>query len=196
MTRRPALVLADLALLLVTSAPAARGTGSLALPRPAQLQATVDILAAPEYAGRRSGTPEGDRAAREIAGWLAEAGLRPGGDDGTWYQPFEVTTGVAVGEPCEIVVGDKGVYAWHHNGIEVVNGDGTSAKVTVGRKQYLLFRETDKPIPDYDEHHVQIYVVNFSGPHQRLGRFGAGEHVVDVPPKLAARVRPVRKLPG
>src|SRR4029079_2512655 len=55
---------------------------------------------------------------------------------------------------------------------EVVNGDGTTAKVTVGKNQNLLFRETDKPLPDYDEHHVQIYVVNFSGPHQRLGARG------------------------
>ena len=48
----------------------------------------------------------------------------------------------------------------------------SSAKVTVGKNQHLLFRETDKPIPDYDEHHVQIYVVNFSGPHKRLGERG------------------------
>jgi hypothetical protein len=51
---------------------------------------------------------------------------------------------------------------------EVVNGDGVAARVTVGKNQHLLFRETDKPLPDYDEHHVQIYVVNFSGPHKRL----------------------------
>lgn len=55
---------------------------------------------------------------------------------------------------------------------EVVNGDGTTAKVTVGRNQHLLFRETDRPLPDYDEHHVQIYVVNFSGPHKRLSERG------------------------
>ena len=55
---------------------------------------------------------------------------------------------------------------------EVVNGDGTTAKVRVGRNQYLLFRETDKPLPDYDEHHVQIYVSRFSGPHRRLGERG------------------------
>jgi hypothetical protein len=54
----------------------------------------------------------------------------------------------------------------------VVNGDGTTAKVTVGKTQHLLFRETDKPLPDYDEHHVQIYVSSFSGPHQRLGERG------------------------
>jgi hypothetical protein len=35
-----------------------------------------------------------------------------------------------------------------------------------------VFRETDRPIPDYDEHHVQIYVVSFSGPHKRLGERG------------------------
>jgi len=55
---------------------------------------------------------------------------------------------------------------------EVVNGDGTVAKVAVGKNQHLLFRETDKPVPDYDEHHVQIYVVNFSGPHKRLSERG------------------------
>jgi hypothetical protein len=51
---------------------------------------------------------------------------------------------------------------------EVVNGDGTVARVTIGRQQQLVFRETDEPQPDFDGHHVQIYVVNFSGPHRRL----------------------------
>jgi hypothetical protein len=50
----------------------------------------------------------------------------------------------------------------------VTNGDGTLARVTVGKQQYLQFRETDVPQPEFDEHHVQIYVVNFSGPHRRL----------------------------
>ena len=49
-----------------------------------------------------------------------------------------------------------------------MNGDGTAAKVTVGKDQELMFRETDKPIPDYDDHHIQVYVVNFSRPHKRL----------------------------
>jgi hypothetical protein len=42
------------------------------------------------------------------------------------------------------------------------------ARVMVGRDQYLLFRETDRPLPEFDDHHVQIYLVNFSGPHRRL----------------------------
>jgi hypothetical protein len=81
------------------------------------------------------------------------------------YVEFDVPVGTA-----------KGIAKFYQAMIdvpaEVVNGDGTTAKVTVGRNQHLMFRETDKPAPDYDEHHVQIYVVNFSGPHKRLGERG------------------------
>jgi hypothetical protein len=38
----------------------------------------------------------------------------------------------------------------------------------VGKDQSLVFRETDRPLPEFDGHHVQIYVVNFSGPYRRL----------------------------
>src|SRR5207245_6654591 len=42
--------------------------------------------------GRRSGTASGALAARRIAGWLAAAGLRPGGDQGTYLQTFVLET--------------------------------------------------------------------------------------------------------
>jgi hypothetical protein len=81
------------------------------------------------------------------------------------YVEFDVPVGTA-----------QGIVKFYQHMIEVpaevVNGDGTTAKVTVGKNQHLLFRETDKPLPDYDEHHVQIYVVNFSGPHKRLSERG------------------------
>jgi len=48
------------------------------------------------------------------------------------------------------------------------NGSGAVARVTVGRDQHLMFRETDQQQPAFDNHHVQIYIVNFSGPHRRL----------------------------
>jgi catechol-2,3-dioxygenase len=51
---------------------------------------------------------------------------------------------------------------------ELKNGDGTVASVEVGQNQHLLFRETERPLPDYDGHHVQIYITNFSGPHRAL----------------------------
>ena len=45
---------------------------------------------------------------------------------------------------------------------------GHHARVTVGDGQALVFRETDRPIPAYDGHHIQIYVADFAGPHRRL----------------------------
>ena len=59
---------------------------------------------------------------------------------------------------------------------EVKNGDGTVARVTVGKDQHLQFRETDRALPEFDEHHVQIYITNFSGPHRRLGERGLVTH--------------------
>src|SRR6516162_950054 len=50
---------------------------------------------------------------------------------------------------------------------EFGNG-GNVARVKVGKDQYLQFRETDAPQPDFDGHHVQIYITNFSGPYRRL----------------------------
>jgi hypothetical protein len=46
--------------------------------------------------------------------------------------------------------------------------DRASARVLVGRDQYLVFRETDRPLPEFDNHHVAIYLANFSDPYRRL----------------------------
>ncbi|MEK7823565.1 MAG: M28 family peptidase [Candidatus Eisenbacteria bacterium] len=67
----------------------------------------VRALADPAMEGRGAGTAGLDSAARLIAGEMRWLGLRPGGDDGTYFQPFEVTTGVEVGEPCAIEVGGR-----------------------------------------------------------------------------------------
>ena len=42
------------------------------------------------------------------------------------------------------------------------------ATVRVGRDQRLLFTETDAPQPEYDNHHVQIYIADFSTPYEWL----------------------------
>ena len=55
---------------------------------------------------------------------------------------------------------------------EFRNGDGNVARVKVGKNQYLQFRETDRPQPDYDGHHVQIYITDFSGPYHKLQQRG------------------------
>jgi hypothetical protein len=52
--------------------------------------------------------------------------------------------------------------------VERSETDGAVARVMVGRDQHLLFRETSRALPAFDDHHVQIYLVNFSGPYRRL----------------------------
>jgi hypothetical protein len=49
---------------------------------------------------------------------------------------------------------------------------GSTAVVSTGAAQRLRFRESAHPLPEYDGHHVQIYVGDFSGPHRRLAERG------------------------
>jgi hypothetical protein len=55
---------------------------------------------------------------------------------------------------------------------ELKNGDSTVARVKVAKDQYLQFREIGRPQSDYDGHHVQMYITNFSGPYRRLSERG------------------------
>jgi hypothetical protein len=81
------------------------------------------------------------------------------------YVEFDVPVGTA-----------KAIAAFYpeimHIPAEVKNGDGTVARVKVGKDQYLQFRETDRKHPEFDGHHVQIYITDFSGPYQRLLKRG------------------------
>jgi len=42
------------------------------------------------------------------------------------------------------------------------------AAVHVGRNQRLYFTETTKPLPEYDNHHIQIYIADFGTPYHWL----------------------------
>ena len=55
-----------------------------------ELEAHVRLLADDALEGRRAGTFGADQAAAYLAGTLAAAGLQPAGQDGGWFQSFEV----------------------------------------------------------------------------------------------------------
>lgn len=55
---------------------------------------------------------------------------------------------------------------------ELKNGDGILARVKVGKDQHLQFRESEGPREEFDGHHVQIYITDFSGPYRRLKERG------------------------
>lgn len=46
--------------------------------------------------------------------------------------------------------------------------DAPAALVCAGAGQRLIFRESRGKIPPFDGHHIQVYVADFSGPHERL----------------------------
>jgi|SRR3990172_9264167 len=46
----------------------------------------------------------------------------------------------------------------------------TVTRVSIGRNQWLLFRETAGELPPYDGHHIAVYVAHFSGLHRFMKR--------------------------
>ncbi len=129
MKKRPFLAATGLALLAVTSvvylfpaaqqptlAPAAAQPAPVAgqLVQPARQRITelsaarymtdVTFLARDEMKGRGSGTPELEIAADYIAEQFRLAGLTPKGENGTYFQPFEVTTGAQLGAKNELAI--------------------------------------------------------------------------------------------
>jgi len=69
-----------------------------------ELRHDVQFLASPELTGRGVDTP-GIRLARDyLAAEFARAGLRPGGDNGGFFQPFDVAVGVTVNQPSSLTL--------------------------------------------------------------------------------------------
>jgi hypothetical protein len=64
----------------------------------------VKFLASKELTGRGVDTPGIERARDYIAREFAASGLRPGGDHGTYFQSFEVATGVTVKQPTSLTL--------------------------------------------------------------------------------------------
>jgi hypothetical protein len=62
-----------------------------------RIQTDVERLAGDEWKGRRAGTEEADRAAEWISASFRAAGLEPGGEPGSFLQPFSFIDGVTLG---------------------------------------------------------------------------------------------------
>ena len=46
--------------------------------------------------------------------------------------------------------------------------EGGRASVDVGGSQRLYFTESDAPLPEYDGHHIQVYIADFASPYEWL----------------------------
>ena len=90
-------------LVVVATVPSLAGA-TLPAPSAERLLDDVKALSSPAMAGRRSGTPGADAAARHIAQAFRAAGLAPGGDAGGYEQAFEVPTRVRLGAPNSLTI--------------------------------------------------------------------------------------------
>jgi len=81
----------------VAAQPARPASALIAELSPARYMNDVAYLASDAMKGRGDGSPELDQAADFIAEQFRQAGLRPAGDNGTYFQGFEITTGARIG---------------------------------------------------------------------------------------------------
>jgi len=97
----------------------------------------------------------------------------PWGNEFVVYEPSGNFAGMKLGMPyVEFDVpggAAKGIADFYKKvlGSMAAVKDG-AAHVSVGYGQELVFRETGKAQADYDGHHIQVYVANFSKPHKAL----------------------------
>jgi hypothetical protein len=76
-----------------------------------ELRAHVKYLASDELEGRGSGTEGNRKAAAYIAEQMKRYGLRPAGDNGTYFQTFEFVASVKVGKSNQCVVESRSAEA-------------------------------------------------------------------------------------
>lgn len=74
---------------------------------PADAVRHVEYLCRPQLQGRLTGTRGEKLATNYVALYLETLGLEPAGDDDTWFQPFEFTSGVSAGENNKLSSGDR-----------------------------------------------------------------------------------------
>src|SRR5688572_33116548 len=75
---------------------------------PDRLLEHIKFLASDDLRGRGNGTDGLERAADYIARTFKDAGLEPGGKDGTWFQPFELIAGLSVGRDNQLTIEHRG----------------------------------------------------------------------------------------
>ena len=68
----------------------------------------IKFLASDQLKGRGAGTPELNKAADYIASHFKKYGLKPGGDNGTFYQKFTLVVGAELGP--------KNLFTWQQGG--------------------------------------------------------------------------------
>ena len=68
----------------------------------------IETLASDEFEGRAPGTPGGQKASQYIADEMERAGLKPMGDNGTYFQNVELTEATVIADESYMTIGTEG----------------------------------------------------------------------------------------
>ena len=92
--------------------------------------AHVAFLASDDFKGRKAGTPEYRRAAEYVAAEMRKAGLKPGGDNGTFFQEVPFKTWTDFEKPIRLEIlspAHRVYYAGRGRDFAPVSGTGSGA---------------------------------------------------------------------
>ncbi len=114
---------------------------------PDALLAHIKVLSADDLQGRANGSAGLERAGEYIAGQFKSAGLQPGGDGSSWYQPFDIVAGLAIGAGNELVL----------------RGGGQTARLSLGASYYPLAATPNDapPRPSLDLDNVPLVFAGY-----------------------------------
>lgn len=145
-----------------------RGTTGLVLPDRRQLLERLH-RAKKELEGTRYGFAEGNDGVEVTCPWGNRIRVHAPDAErfgrislGMPYVEFDVAPGTT-----------PGIARFYREILDApASAEGGTARALVANGQYLVFRETDRPQPEFDGHHIQISLADFGGPHARLAERG------------------------
>jgi len=101
------------------------------------LSRRIEKLSSDEFEGRAPSTPGGQAASQYIADEMAEAGLAPAGDKGTFFQTVELTAATVL---------SSSTLSIQNNGVEVLDGSTTENAVFWTKRLDKTVSVTDSEI--------------------------------------------------
>jgi hypothetical protein len=176
-----------------------------------RLMEHVAFLAAEEMAGRGPGSTGAEQAARYIAEAFEAVGLEPGGEDGTYFQPFTIPEGpdgspVDIANVIGIIPGAKDEWGGQsvmvsahydhlgHGWPDVHQGDEGKAHLGAddNASGVAVLLELARALAEGEQPGRNIFFVAFSG--EEAGRAGSQFFVEKLRPEFLAGLRGVVNL--
>ncbi len=124
---------------------------------PADITRHVDYLCRPELEGRLTGTPGEIQATAYVAAYLNNLGLRPAGDDGTYFQAFSFTAGVALGPENRLTDASRKYTVDRDWRPLSFSENGTTTDGSVAFAGYGIVAPASQQFPEYDSYvHLDV----------------------------------------